>query len=97
MAALDVIGANRCTACEHYLSVDMDGGKKLYGCKIKNLYRMNELFEGCGDSECRMYAPDRDALMKGISDADAYIAAYRRTIAAYEERREKLTALLNEK
>lgn len=94
MAALDVIGENRCTACEHYLRVDVDGGGKLYGCKIRNLYRMEELFD-VGDSECGMYKADRDALLKGIANADAYIDGYRRTITAYEERRSALMALLN--
>ena len=95
MAALDVIGENRCTACEHYLRVDVDGGRKLYGCKIRNLYRMGELFD-VGDSDCTMYSPDRDALLKGIANADAYLEGYRRMITAYEDRRAALMALLDE-
>ena len=94
MAAMDVLGENRCTACEHYLCVEAQRDGKLYGCKIRNLYRMGELFDAGG--ECGLYRPDRDALMKGLADLESGIAAYRRVIGAYEERRAQLKALLDE-
>ena len=97
MAAMDVLGANRCTACEHYLSETVRGNVKMYGCKVRNLYRMDELWEAPeGDEPCKMYQADRNKLLKGAANLDATIEAYARVLEEFKGRRALLAQLLNE-
>lgn len=96
MAAMDVIGANRCTACEHYVC-EKNFGTMLYGCTVKNLYRKGEIWEDAGGGEpCRLYRANRETLHKGLVALDDAIAAYERVTKEFKERRERLQALLEE-
>ncbi|MBR4040578.1 MAG: hypothetical protein IKJ11_10875 [Clostridia bacterium] len=97
MAAMDVLGANRCTACEHYVREEVGYNRKIYGCKVRNLYRMDELWEAPeSDEPCKMYQADRNKLLKGAANLDATIEAYARVLEEFKQRRALLAQLLNE-
>lgn len=96
VAALEVIGANRCTTCEHYAS-ERTGGRVLYGCKVKNLYRFDELWEiSPGDTTCTMYQTDRKTLLRGLEGLDANIEQYRTALEELERRKRLIDSVLTE-
>lgn len=97
MPAMDMIGANRCTACEHYVCESV-GCKKMYGCKIRNLYRIDELWEDDASSgPCQMFQTNRNDLLKGLNGLDTSIEAYEKVVVELRKRRALLAELLEEK
>lgn len=97
MPAMDMIGANRCTACEHYVCESV-GHKKMYGCKIRNLYRIDELWaDDASSGPCQMFQTNRNELLKGLNGLDTSIEAYEKVVVELRKRRALLAELLDEK
>ena len=97
MTDTSVLGANRCTACFYYCQSSLTGGKMLYGCEKRNLYRIDELFDFDMEPDaCRFFEPDRVALIDGVKQLDAAIEQGEKVMNEYRARRERLQAILNE-